>query len=133
MGVISLLKNTFYDFDSNYVTRLNNNKYLLGIAMIIFNIGSKFLVIDISKSYENLLKSKIVRRLTLFSIFFVATRDIYISFILTAAFVVMTMNLFNDESYFCILPKSFRDNIYTKEEYDLAKRIIKGYEDKINK
>lgn len=133
MGVISLLKNTFYDFDSNYVTRLNNNKYLLGIAMIIFNIGSKFLVIDISKSYENLLKSKIVRRLTLFSIFFVATRDIYISFILTAAFVVMTMNLFNDESYFCILPNSFRDNIYTKEEYDLAKRIIKGYEDKINK
>ena len=133
MGVISLLKNTFYDFDSNYVTRLNNNKYLLGIAMIIFNIGSKFLVIDISKSYENLLKSKIVRRLTLFSIFFVATRDIYISFILTAAFVVMTMNLFNDESYFCILPNSFRDNIYTKEEYDLAKRIIKGYEAKINK
>ena len=133
MGVISLLKNTFYDFDSNYVTRLNNNKYLLGIAMIIFNIGSKFLVIDISKSYENLLKSKIVRRLTLFSIFFVATRDIYISFILIAAFVVMTMNLFNDESYFCILPNSFRDNIYTKEEYDLAKRIIKGYEDKINK
>ena len=133
MGVISLLKNTFYDFDSNYVTRLNNNKYLLGIAMIIFNIGSKFLVIDISKSYENLLKSKIVRRLTLFSIFFDATRDIYISFILTAAYVVMTMNLFNDESYFCILPNSFRDNIYTKEEYDLAKRIIKGYEDKINK
>ena len=125
------LKNFIFDFDTNYVTKLNNSKYLLGIAMIIFNIGSKFLVIDISKSYENLLKSMVVRRITLFSIFFVATRDLYISFILTAAFIVMTLNLFNDESSFCILPNSFKDNVYTKEEYDLAKRIIKGYEEKV--
>jgi len=122
------LHSTFLEFNKLYLDPFNKSKYLVGIAMIIFNIGSKFLVMDISKSYESLLKSKIVRRLTLFSIFFVATRDIVISFVLTATFIILTMNLFNDESKFCILPNSFKDNVYTEEEYELAKKIIKGYE-----
>lgn len=124
------LHSTFLEFNKLYLDPFNQSKYLVGIAMIIFNIGSKFLVMDISKSYESLLKSKIVRRLTLFSIFFVATRDIVISFVLTAIFIILTMNLFNDESKFCILPNSFKDNVYTEEEYELAKNIIKGYENK---
>lgn len=124
------LHSKFLEFNKLYLDPFNNSKYLVGIAMIIFNIGSKFLVMDISKSYESLLKSKIVRRLTLFSIFFVATRDIVISFVLTATFIILTMNLFNDESKFCILPNSFKDNVYTEEEYELAKKIIKGYENK---
>ena len=115
---------------NRHLEPLNNNKYMIGVAMIIFNIGSKFIMMDVSKSYETLLKSKIVRRITLFSIFFVATKDLFISFILTAIFIVITLNLFNDESKFCILPNSFRDNIHTKEEYELAKKIIIGYESK---
>jgi uncharacterized membrane protein (DUF485 family) len=109
----------------NYI---NNNKYLAGLCMILFNIGSRYLFIDISKSTENLLKTKIFRRITLFSIFFVATRDLVTSFILTAVFIVFTMNLFNEDSAFCILPNSFKDNIYTSEEYDISKNIITQYE-----
>ena len=106
----------------------NHNKYFAGIAMILFNIGSRHLILDISKSTDHLLKNKIMRRITLFSIFFLGTRDIYAAFILTAVFLVFTMNLFNEESEYCILPSKMRDNVFTPEEYEYSKRIITNYE-----
>ena len=113
------------------ITNVNYNKYLAGIAMILFNIGSRYLIVDMNKNTEAFLKTKIMRRITLFSIFFVATRDLIASLILTAVFIVLTMNLFNEDSSYCILPNNFKDNIFTKEEYDISKKIIKEYE-KIN-
>jgi len=113
-----------YIFDS-----LNSSKILVGVAMIIFNIGSKFLIIDISKSQQQFFKNIIIRRLTLFCIFFVATRDIVISFILTATFIILAFNIFNEDSKFSVLSKNtFYDNIYTKEEYEMSKKIITEYE-----
>lgn len=106
----------------------NNNRYLAGLAMIMFNVGSRYLVVDMNKSTENLLKTKLMRRITLFSIFFIATRDLVTSFVLTTAFLVMTMNLFNEDSKYCVLPKGFKDNVYTDEEYQFSKKIIKEYE-----
>tara|TARA_B110000261_G_C13033907_1_gene337432 strand:- start:626 stop:1039 length:414 start_codon:yes stop_codon:yes gene_type:complete len=116
-----------HNFKSGLV-QFNTNTYLAGIAMIMFNIGSRYLVVDMNKNTENILKSKVMRRITLFSIFFIATRDLIVSFILTAIFLIMTMNLLNEESKFCILPQSFKDNVFTHEEYDFSKKIIKEYE-----
>jgi hypothetical protein len=108
---------------------LNSNKILIGIAMIMFNIGSKYLIIDISKNQEILLKHVVMRRITLFCIFFVATRDVFTSLILTSVFVLLAFGLFNEDSKICILPKgSFYDNVFTKEEYEMSKKIISGYE-----
>lgn len=111
-----------------FVEKFNTNRYLAGIAMILFNIGSRYLIVDMNKNTENILKSMIMRRLTLFSIFFIATRDLITSFVLTATFLIITMNLFNEESKMCILPNSFKDNEFTDEEYHFSKRIIKEYE-----
>lgn len=119
-------------FANNTAIVLNNNKYLAGLAMILFNIGSRYLIIDMSKNTENILKTKIFRRLSLFSIFFVGTRDIFASFVLTAVFLIFTMNLFNEESKYCILPHQFKDNIFTEEEYEFSKKIINQYEEKHN-
>lgn len=118
----------FSMFDS-----LNSSKILIGIAMIVFNIGSKFLIIDISKSQQQFFKNIIIRRLTLFCIFFVATRDIGISLILTATFIIIAFNIFNEDSKYSVLSKnSFYDNIYTKEEYEMSKKIITEYEKENN-
>ena len=106
---------------------INNNKLLLGITMILFNMGSKYLILDLSKNQEQFLKSTIVRRLTLFSIFFIATHDLITSLILTASFVVLAHGLFNQDSRLYILP-SYYDSEYTKDEYEMSKKIIKGYE-----
>lgn len=115
----------------NVLYNINTNKFIIGIAMILFNIGSKYLVIDISKNQEQFFKHVLIRRITLFCIFFVATRDLVTSFILTAAFVILVFGLFNDESKYSVLKsKTFYDTKYTKEEYEMSKQIIKEYERK---
>tara|TARA_B110000483_G_scaffold191731_1_gene227800 strand:+ start:3006 stop:3386 length:381 start_codon:yes stop_codon:yes gene_type:complete len=110
------------------INTLNTSKLLVGVCMIMFNIGSKYILIDLSKSQEQLLKSFVLRRITLFCIFFVATRDLVVSFVLTASFVVLAFNLFNEDSKYNIMPKSFFDTVYTLEEYQMAKTIIVEYE-----
>lgn len=119
---------TIKELGSQTVNNLNHSKILIGIAMIMFNIGSKYLVIDLSKNQEQFMKNGIIRRVTLFCIFFVATRDIYVSFILTAAFVIIAQGLFNQDSRFFILGQSFYDSNYTSDEYEQSKIIIKEYE-----
>lgn len=112
---------------------LNSSKFLIGIAMIIFNIGSKFLVIDMSKTQQQFFKNILIRRLTLFCIFFVATRDLVISLILTATFIIIAFNIFNEDSKYSVLSKNtFYDNVYTKEEYEMSKKIITEYEKENN-
>lgn len=111
---------------------VNSNKYLLGVCMIMFNLGSKYLILDISKSQEMFLKNVIIRRITLFSIFFVATRDVIKSLILTTVFVVLALGIFHENSKYTLLAPDFFDNIYTKEEYEMAKLIVKSVEEKKN-
>ena len=125
---VNILYTSASDWINRVILNSNHNKYLAGIAMILFNIGSRHIILDISKSTDNLLRNKIMRRLTLFSIFFLGTRDLFSAFVLTAVFLIFTTNLFNEESNYCILPDSIKDNVFTDEEYAYSKRIITNYE-----
>ena len=93
----------------NYIEILNNNKYFVGVIMILLNLGSKYISVELSQSQEKFLGSPTVRRIILFTVFFTATRDIWISFLLTAAFVILVSGIFNDDSYYCLIPKKYRN------------------------
>ena len=112
----------------NKLNNFNGNKYLAGIALLMLNIGSKYLIVDISKSTQNLLKLKIIRRFTIFSIFFIGTRNIVISLILTSVFIVFSNGLFNEKSKFCILPEHLKEEHISKDDYDNAIETINKYE-----
>ena len=114
------------DFFKN-LNKMNGNKYLAGVALLMLNLGSKYLIIDISKSTEQLLKLTIIRRFTLFSIFFIATRNIVVSLILTAVFIVFSSGLFNDKSKFCILPKKLKEVEIEPKEYQKALEVVEKY------
>jgi hypothetical protein len=73
-------------------------KYFVGVAMLLLNLGSRYLVIDLSETQEQLLQNAIVRRFTMFSLFYVATRDLYVALTLTAVFVVLTLGLWNKKA-----------------------------------
>ena len=111
----------------NNLNKMNGNKYLAGVALLMLNLGSKYLIIDISKSTEQLLKLTIIRRFTLFSIFFIATRNIIISLILTMVFIVFSSGLFNDKSKFCILPKKLKEVEIEQKEYQKALEVVEKY------
>ena len=87
---------------------LNTNKFFAGIVMLILNLGSKFITIKFSESQEEYLRNSLGRQLLIFAIVFVATKDIYISIAMTACFFILTDHLFNENSRFYILPKSFK-------------------------
>ena len=119
-------------FNLKNITKLNKSKLLSGITLLLLNIGSKYLILDISKGSQSLLKLKIIRRLTLFSIFFVGTRDIILSFLLTSVFIIFSNGLFNEKSKYCILPKNMKENKVSEQEYNEAIKTIKEYKNNDN-
>jgi hypothetical protein len=67
----------------------------MGIAMLLLNIGSKYIVLDISETQEEFLKNTLMRRLTIFSLFFLATHDVVVALLLTCAFIVFTTGIWD--------------------------------------
>jgi hypothetical protein len=108
---------------------LNQNTYLSAVSMLMLNLGSRYLSFDLGNAQERFLKSWGVRKITLFCVFYVATRDILISLMLTGVFVIITSGLFHEESKFCILPSSVRKDLkITREEYEAAKKVVSLYD-----
>lgn len=113
-----------------YLDALNNNKYFIGILMILLNLGSKYISVELSQTQEKILGSATFRRIILFTVFFTATRDIWISFLLTAAFVILVSGIFNEKSNYCMIPKKYRFyqdinlNNIKQEDVDKANQIL---------
>ena len=112
------------DFINNFFQKLNNSAYFIGLMMLLLNIGSKYIVQEFGSSIDFFFNIKIIRRLLIFTIFFVATRDIKTSIILTAAFIIIVLELFNEKSKSCILPKSLIKLIDTNKDGHLSKEEI---------
>ena len=92
----------------NYLGYLNNSKFFAGLVMIMLNIGSKYVTIELSKSQEAYLKNSVGRQLLIFAISWMGSRDILIALALTAIFTVLTDHLFNEESPMCVIPMRYR-------------------------
>ena len=102
-------------FAKNYYHPINNSKLLAGLGMIILNLFSKYVVLDLSKSQEAFIRNTVTREILIFTISFVGTRDLILSLILTAIFVVLSGTLFNEESKFCVIPEKYK---YLHNEVD---------------
>ena len=114
---------------NKYFLSLNENKIFIGISMLLLNLGSRFLIEELSESQEDLFNNKVFRRIILFCVIFIATKDIQTSFLLTAAFIVFVQGLFNENSKYCIMRKSnFANKGVSKEEYTKAKKLVDRYE-----
>jgi len=98
----------FLHYLHDHVMFLNNSKFFAGIVMIMLNIGSKFISIQFSKSTEEYLKYSVTKQLLVFAMAWMGTRDIYTALMLTAAFVILSDHLFNEESHLCVVPHDYR-------------------------
>jgi len=95
-------------FVHNSIMSLNNSKFFSGLIMIMLNIGSKYITIELSKNQEEYLRNSIGRIILIFSITWMGTRDIYMSLALTASFIIMTQYLFNENSSMCIMSEKYK-------------------------
>jgi len=95
------LMNTTHSF----IVSLNDNKFFIGVLMITLNILSKYVEIKFTKTQEAYFKNNLIRQLFIFAVLWSGTRDIYVSLLMTAIFIVLADYLFNEESHFCVIPK----------------------------
>ena len=117
---------------NNYLVFLNENKFFTGIMMLLLNIGSRYVELNISDSMESFIKMNIARELIIFSIAWMGTRDIVTSFLLTAAFIILSDFILNTDSKFCILSNKYKylkvdknqDGIISDSEINNAIKIL---------
>ena len=116
-----------FEYIHNNIVSLNQSKLFAGLIIITLNISSKFITIKLSKSMESYLKYTFSRDILIFSMAWMGTRDIYIAAFISLAFSICMNYLFNEQSAFCCLPKSFTeyytsisDNAEVSQE-DIAK------------
>lgn len=123
---------------------LNNSPLLAGLAMLMLNIGSKYVELGLSKTQEQALRNGIARELLIFAMLFMATKNVIISTLMTAAFIILSDFVLNEDSKFCIIPSYMRrismeidlngDNVISEEEEKKALEVLrKAKEQKKNK
>lgn len=93
---------------NEYINSLNTNMFFAGIMMLILNIGSRYVQLNLSPSAESYLKYAITKEFLIFTIAWMGTRNIYVALTLTATFVILSDYVFNDKSRFCMLPEKFK-------------------------
>tara|TARA_B100001123_G_C15019131_1_gene910773 strand:- start:129 stop:515 length:387 start_codon:yes stop_codon:yes gene_type:complete len=109
------------------ISNLNSSKYFAGLMILFLNLSSRYLALELSETQEQLLSNKVIRRFIIFTVVFVSTRDIWVSFIITAVFIVLVSGLFNENSNYCIMTKPVIKQV-THDDFIEAKKIIKLYE-----
>jgi hypothetical protein len=81
----------------NFFDFINNNKLLGGCAMILMNIGSRYIIADLPKNLDRIFESMWMKRLIVFCIAFIATRDIKIAFFITLLFIILFNYLLHEK------------------------------------
>lgn len=93
---------------SDLLNSLNSSKYFTGVMMILLNIGSRFVEIELNESMTSFIKLNIVKEILIFTMAWMGTRDIIVSLVLTACFTVLSEFLLNHKSNYCILPDKYK-------------------------
>ena len=106
-------KNVLNNFSNSFnglINSINQNKFMVAFSLILLNIGSKYINLNLTKGQEILIRS-ISREILIFAISFMASRDFIVSLIITFIFSISTKFLFNENSNYCILPSNFKNLI----------------------
>lgn len=92
---------------NNSINSLNSSTFFAGIMMICLNIGSRYIQLNLDESTESYIKYALTKEIMVFTISWMATRNIYMSLGLTAVFIVLADFILNEKSRYCLLPKKF--------------------------
>lgn len=85
-----------------FLQMFNNNPYFIGIMMLILNLGGRFISLEVTKQQEQFLQHPWVRRVLIFTVLFIATRNLWVAFWTTLTVVLFLGYLFNENSSLCL-------------------------------
>lgn len=81
--------------------KVNNNKYFVGFMMIILTIGGRFIISELSEEQREKIDTPMFRKIFIFCAFFMSTRDVLITLLLTVLFLVFleSINFENKDAF----------------------------------
>ena len=104
-----------------------DNKYMIGITMVIVNLGARFIVNELNEEQKKFINTKYLRRIVIFFLIFMATRDIVISLVLTVIVILVIFEFFNEDSEYSLVTKKV--DVKKNEELDKNEKIEKIIEE----
>lgn len=87
----------FVDSVKDSFSCINENKYIIGLTMIMLNIGARFIIDELDDDLRKIISNTIVRRVVIFCSFFMATKDLFTATVLTIIFVILINEVFAKE------------------------------------
>ena len=87
----------FIDSAKDSLSCINENKYMIGITMIMLNIGARFIIDELDDDLRKMISNVFVRRVVIFCSFFMATKDLFTATVLTIIFVILINEVFAKE------------------------------------
>jgi hypothetical protein len=84
------------------ILSLNSNPYFIGTMMLLLNLGGRFISLEISKSQEQFFQNPWIRRMLIFTVLFVGTRNVMVAFWMTLIIILCIGYLFNENSSLCL-------------------------------
>jgi len=87
------------------VATIASSPYTIAVAIFLLNMGGRFLPFELTKGQESFLNQPIFRRLIIFVIFFVATRNLVIALWMSLLSILFIGYLFNENSSLYIFGK----------------------------
>ncbi len=125
------IKNIGKNF-GNINQNLAKSTLFTGIIIILMNIGSKYVMMELSPTQEALVKNMITRQVLIFCAVWLGTKNLLLSLGLTAVFHVLTAYLFNEKSRFCVIPHHFQVIAKTIDQNEDGKISDKELNNAIN-
>ena len=101
-----------------------NNKFLIGIIMILINIGARFIVNELNEDQLKIVNSTNVRRIMIYLVVFMATRDIFITIIIGTITILIIKEYFNNENDNSLIKKENKNTNISEK--------IKNIEENLN-
>ena len=124
------------------IESLNDSKLFAGLALLMLNVGSKYVSLGFSENQEGYLKHGLARQMLIFSIAWMGSKDFVISILITAAFTILAGYFLNENSNFCLLPNRWQhiydsidtnnDGIVSDKELEEAISTLNKIKDKKN-
>lgn len=89
---------------SQTLMALSMNPYIIGVFILLLNLGGRFLALELTKQQEEFLKSSWIRPLIFFAVTYIATRNLAAAFWLTLGLFFVLWVATNENSAFCMIP-----------------------------
>ena len=81
-----------------FFATLNTNTYFIGMMMLLLNLGGRHLATSLTVEQDKFLQNPWFRRILLFVVVFVATRNVFTAFWLSISIIVLLAYLTNESS-----------------------------------